>query len=399
MAQMQVIVKKLNRRRYPVTDFSDKSNVIEILTRGHTFESVGEILNTLGKWYVDKEGYCAWAGGTESILDHILPRSTTQPKWGFDDVSMSWIHKSRNEGGLGIVDLWNLMGVRGENVNVLILDTGITQNDSQFKRNGASSIKANLCIEELKIRPEDLSGHGTNSASIIGATGNNQEGESENILYGIAPESNLYIIKFAGSYYANPDKFLSGLKLIDPSWPIDVVSISFYFPGLAADSDLFKSKIKATSIVLSALHHPDTPGITFSNDQYPAAYENVIPVAASTKTLHDLYDPCELMDADNKKNWVFPGDDIKVLDRLGHYTSAGQSSIATPIGAGVIALFLSYMKSKKIVINERSVSRLIELMTDTSDFPVSLPGMDRKICFCNPLAAFEQFNNYFQRDL
>lgn|GEM_PF-4088400 len=392
---MQVIVNKLNRRRHPVTDFSDKSNVVEVLTKGHAFEAVGDIVNALGKWYVDKEGYCVWAGGVDNNFD-IQVLSSATAKWTFDEVSMGWIHKSRDEGGLGIVDLWNRMGVRGENVNLLILDTGITKNDSQFRRNGLSSIKANLCIEELQIRPEDISGHGTNSASIIGATGNHKEGETDNVFCGIAPESNLYIIKFAGSYYANPDKFLSGLKLINSSWPIDIVSISFYFPGLATASELFKSKIKETSIVLSALHHPDTPGISFSNDQYPAAFENVIPVASSLKTLHELYEPCELMNAENKKNWVFPGDDIKVLDRLGRYTSAGQTSIATPVGAGVMALFLSYMKLKKIAITKHSVNTLIELMTNTSDFPVSFPGMDKKICFCNPLAAFEQFNNYFK---
>ncbi len=63
MAQLQVIVNKLNKRRSPVTDFADKSNIVEVVNKDSIFESDGEITNILGKWYKDRDGYYYWEKG------------------------------------------------------------------------------------------------------------------------------------------------------------------------------------------------------------------------------------------------------------------------------------------------------------------------------------------------
>jgi len=95
---------------------------------------------------------------------------------------MSWAHDSVENGGLGIVDLWNLMGVRGEGVNVAVIDTGIIDHED-FKRDSVSIIKGSHYQNELS-SIIDSNGHGTNSASIIAATGNK-------LLVGVAPDVNL----------------------------------------------------------------------------------------------------------------------------------------------------------------------------------------------------------------
>jgi len=382
MPQLKVIAPKLNQRKSPVVDFANKDNIVGVLHQGATFNSVRTIENELGLWHGDDDGN--WAS------DNWL----REEKWRFDATKMSWAHDSITNGGVGIVDLWNSMGVRGESINVLILDTGITANNDQFTRENISIIKANECIDELKVRPNDVAGHGTNSASIIGATGNDK---GQNILYGVAPNVNLYIVKFAGSISANPDKFLAGLRMIDPAWPIDIISISFCYSNVdPLVKEFFTSKVKESCLVLSALNHPEQGGVSINNTQFPAIYDNVIPVAASMQSLKSVLTPCEMINNTNKRNWVFPGEHIKVLNHRGEYVFADQSSVATPFAAGVMALFLSYMKKRGIEINKNSIAILINLINQSCDSPVQIPNLDGKICFCNPVNAFAQFNKYFK---
>lgn len=57
--KLQVVVNKLNRRKSPVTDFADKSNVVDVVKNGFVFESVAQIENKLGVWHQDSDGF--WA--------------------------------------------------------------------------------------------------------------------------------------------------------------------------------------------------------------------------------------------------------------------------------------------------------------------------------------------------
>jgi lysozyme len=63
MAQLKVIVNRLNKRREPITDFTNKSNVVGTILKGKSFEGNKQISNTLGDWYEDSDGYYYWAGG------------------------------------------------------------------------------------------------------------------------------------------------------------------------------------------------------------------------------------------------------------------------------------------------------------------------------------------------
>lgn len=60
---MIVTVTKLNKRRTPIVNLSDKSNVIGTVNKGFTFESVNELTNTMGRWYEDRDGFFYWGGG------------------------------------------------------------------------------------------------------------------------------------------------------------------------------------------------------------------------------------------------------------------------------------------------------------------------------------------------
>ena len=61
--KLQVTVNKLNRRKSPVTNFANKSNVVEVVNNGFTFESIAQIENNLGVWHQDRDGLWAWEKG------------------------------------------------------------------------------------------------------------------------------------------------------------------------------------------------------------------------------------------------------------------------------------------------------------------------------------------------
>lgn len=75
MAQLKVIVNKLNRRRTPITDFSEKGNVSGTVFRGFQFVSINTEINALGTWYQDRDGNFYWGGGLAIISqnDPVIP--------------------------------------------------------------------------------------------------------------------------------------------------------------------------------------------------------------------------------------------------------------------------------------------------------------------------------------
>ena len=63
MEQLKVIVNRLNRRKSPITDFTDRSNIIGTVSNGYLFTSDNLVTNNLGTWYADRDGYYYWGGG------------------------------------------------------------------------------------------------------------------------------------------------------------------------------------------------------------------------------------------------------------------------------------------------------------------------------------------------
>ncbi|MGY3054166.1 hypothetical protein ACVWYG_002369 [Pedobacter sp. UYEF25] len=81
MAQLKVIVGKLNRRRTPINDFAEKGNVSGVVYKGFQFMSVRDEKNTLGTWYIDKDGNYYWGGGLAIISaeNPISPQPNSRP--------------------------------------------------------------------------------------------------------------------------------------------------------------------------------------------------------------------------------------------------------------------------------------------------------------------------------
>lgn len=71
MIQVKVIVNKLNRRKGPINDFTDRSNIIGSVSNGYLFTSDNQVTNSLGTWYADRDGYYYWGGGV-TVLGPVI---------------------------------------------------------------------------------------------------------------------------------------------------------------------------------------------------------------------------------------------------------------------------------------------------------------------------------------
>src|ERR1041385_5020598 len=106
---LTVTAKKLNKRKIPVSDLSDKTGIMQTVKKGFTFEGEAIIFGDV-KWYRDKEGFYYWGGGiTESVSTEIkidMDKAHEQNNWGFEDFK--------------IEELWKLS--RGKEIKVALLD-------------------------------------------------------------------------------------------------------------------------------------------------------------------------------------------------------------------------------------------------------------------------------------
>jgi serine protease AprX len=306
---------------------------------------------------------------------------------------MSWAHDSLANGGLGIVDLWNETGIQGERVNIAILDTGIIDHND-FKINGESIVKQIHLVDGIT-SIKDSAGHGTNSAAIAAATG-------VEIINGIAPKANLFIVKISENtgIESNGAEIAEALKFIkDSNWPVDIISIAYSFKQQNEEVKTSIAELEEQGrIVLCALNHRiQGNSLIISNDQFPAAYGNVIPIAAYSKSSSPTpLPPCEV--SKRKTNWIFPGEKILTLDKDGQTTEGNFTSIATPLAAGVFAVFLSLMKKKNIAVDRTNIDKLRSLFINTGNQKTIKIGED-EVSFLLPmvLKAIKEFDKTFNQ--
>ena len=347
---------------------------------------MGQTWKGRDQWYFkvndkqEKQWY--WSGRVEEV-------SVKEDLIKFDPAKMSWAHDSVANGGLGIIELWNSMGVRGEGVSVAILDTGIIAHDD-FTRDGSSIIKGNFFINGLS-DIIDRVGHGTQCAGILAGTGNK-------FVHGIAPAIDLYVVKISafGAISDNGDEILEGLKLLQNSQQkMDIISISYNYSKKNLELENLIDTLSKESFVIAALNHSINNSTTVNDEQFPADIPNVIPIAAYARFQAPRIIPAQVLRT--KINWLFPGKDIQTISKDGLKSFGQNTSIATPIASGVFALFLSYMKKKGLPINSANRILLSELLSMNVLQDITVDAGDTKlsisVCNCNPHQSFILFDN------
>ncbi len=262
----------------------------------------------------------------------------------FDSDKMSWAHNSVDKGGLGIVDLWNLMGVMGEGVKVAVIDTGILKSHQDIKKNNIILTKNFLYTGDDKQQAEDVTdnvGHGTHCAGIIAAQGIKSQG--------IAPNVNLLIGKISDT----PLGIDSSLLFNGIEWAYkngaDVISVSITVDSFA---DEYQKEIQNLDsnykgILVGSL--TDIGDLGFDSFSFPTCLNACIGVGAINKNLQ----MDEVTARSSYLDVLAPGREVFSTWNDGSYKSETGCSMATPFVAGVIALILSSKKNipKQDIIN------------------------------------------------
>ncbi len=76
---MIVIANKLYRRSAPVSNMFDRSNVIDIVSKGFSFDNIGETFTVAGTWYQDSSQHFYWGGGLIADTSGTAPAPAAAP--------------------------------------------------------------------------------------------------------------------------------------------------------------------------------------------------------------------------------------------------------------------------------------------------------------------------------
>ncbi len=241
---------------------------------------------------------------------------------------------------------------------IAIIDTGIDTDHIEFAGR-ISPLSFNAFTDEVGIEyVEDLNGHGTNVAGVIGAIKNNNEG-----IAGIVQNSMLLVIK------AN--------KIDDPD-TLDVDESELFTDASIAKAIRYAAEQGADIINLSLggsgyntivqnaiddAHYSGAIVVAASGNEgsdeliYPASYNHVISVGAVDSSMNIA----EYSNYNEKVDISAPGTLIVTTDIDGKYFLVSGTSLAVPQVTAVIALFQAYLPG---FTDEQTIDRIYQTATD-----------------------------------
>jgi hypothetical protein len=400
MPKFIVTANKLNRRSIVPASLPDPNNIIDVVLKNFIFEADevpdDQMPSTVhDKWYKDKQGRFYWGGGINELRGVIVPPPLVKPtigleavdKFQFDPNKMSWAHDSIANGGLGIVDLWNEMGVRGEGVKVAVIDTGAIDqnNDLKGKINKQLSID---CVSFNNITDTNSPEfHGTRSAGLIAANT-----ENVNTVCGVAPDSELIIYRlFTNENLSGySDKNFCFVLQEARKAKVDIISMSFTIVNKPADID---AEIKACldqNILLIASAGDENQSVGIKNN-FPASLPGCISVGAyhlANKT------PFPFIERSCKSDFLLclaPGENI--LTTGGNATPVFHqfTSAAAPFLAGIFSCMISFRKKKGLPISVKGLIGSLEKSCDRIDKTKARDEVEG-LGVVNPFTLFNSLN-------
>ena len=245
----------------------------------------------------------------------------------------------------GFQDAWSR--TRGQGVRIAVVDTGAAVRHPDLKR----KIALQRDFRHNDGTVEDSSGHGTHVAGTVAAETNNRTGVA-----GGCPACKLLIAKAF-----SPDGGYDFAIARGVTWSADkgakVINCSFEGPG---NSDALKDALDhATSkgaVVVAAAGNGNT-----SAPSYPAAYPNVLAVAATNED-------DQRASFSNHGSWVdvaAPG--VNILSTVpGGYDHRGGTSMAAPHVSALAGLLASQGRGPK-AIRDRILRTALDLGPDGRD--------------------------------
>ena len=235
---------------------------------------------------------------------------------------------------------WN--DSKGGGAKVAIVDSGAASGHPDVGK-----IVAQKDFVEGNAVADDDYGHGTRITGIAGALTDNGKGVA-----GACFKCGLLIAKVMNGNGAATDARI--VKGID--WSLDhgakVVNLSLGAPG---DSDVLRSEVNRArnrgAVVVAAAGNEGT-----TRRQYPAAYEKVIAVSATTKSDGLAY-------FSSHGDWVdlaAPGTGILSTRKSGGYSTQSGTSLSAPFVSGLAGLLASQGKSA-YAIRQRMQESAVDL--------------------------------------
>jgi major intracellular serine protease len=339
--QYIVTAKKLNKRKFPVSDFSDKSNIAGQVLKDFTFqgEEATNLTNTLGKWIKDRDGYYYWGGGVIRFPNELKSNNMNG--------EINW-HILQ----LGINKIWEK--TKGEQISIAIIDSGLTSKHPDINYDKII-LKRNFLYqgedEVQKNNVEDIIGHGTHCTGIIAAQGIRS--------YGVAPNVNLLIGKIADSLDdINQDILFRAIEWAYNN-DADIISVSIAIDDF--NTNYFKQieefNKNKKGILIGALSNVGDQGYNVTG--YPFSLGPCLGVGASDKGNKISENTARSTSLDI----LAPGDKIYSTWLNAGYKIESGCSMAAPIVAGIIALVLSYKSKPTSNIAKEEILKLIKTQT------------------------------------
>jgi len=282
----------------------------------YAFQNITDLsskrINTISEALVDKRN--------ESKTGHIFT----------DDNIGSWAMHSIN-----IIN----SKYTGKGVNIAILDTGFNLNHPDFSGRSVSS-KSFISGEEVN----DQNGHGSHCIGLAAGNINHVT----KVRYGVAKGANI----FAGKVLSNEGSGSDSSILAGMEWAITnhcrIISMSLgaeVFPGESYSNiynDIAKRALaKGTLIIAAAGNESRRDKGMISPVGHPANCPAIMAVAALDRKLNVAYFSCGGLNPDGGQvDIAAPGVDVySSWKEPSEYNTISGTSMATPITAGVAALF------------------------------------------------------------
>jgi subtilisin family serine protease len=255
---------------------------------------------------------------------------------------------------LRIPILWSKYGVRGEGVNVHIIDTGVDLAHIAFSHKNVIA-KSFIPNEST---PIDGNGHGTWCCGKIGANG-----------VGIAPACNVFSSKVLNAEGEGFDSdIVKALNWVNSQPKPHIVNMSLggeYYNK--TQEDLCDALYDKGCIVVAAAGNEDT-----DVKSYPAAFKNVLAIAAYDRSKSRAY-------FSNYGEYIAvaaPGVSCYSTFPANNYRRISGTSMASPTVVGLMTLGMSYIFNKKPSINPTTARDLIIASIKTTAIDLGTPGKD-----------------------
>ncbi len=270
---------------------------------------------------------------------------------------------------LGIPGIWR--DTQGEGVRVAVLDTGIDTDHPDLK----TAIVGSRDFTGDGI--EDVNGHGTHTAGVVGARLNNIG------FVGVAPRTELLVGKVLGNDGRGAFDWIA--QGIDWAVSEGAHIISMSLGGPVSSHRLFVSVHDALAKGRFVVCAAGNEGSLFQNSiGYPGRYGGVLTIGS-----HDRNgNPSGFSSRGGEIDVMGPGSDIWSTYKDGGYASLSGTSMATPFVAGLSALVLSKHLSSPtnntpLLNNEDLRDHLFRMATH--------PGYHDNATGYGPLQPFQYF--------